>query len=94
MGAFHGGISEQWNYMLAGYRCKAVPRYKWRRNTAKEFPVKLGLQSETPCTMTLPRGSTFSNHPRFLDRFSISHQPEKCLFLHSFALCLNASFYW
>jgi hypothetical protein len=28
VGEFHGGISEQWNYMLAGYRCKAVPRYE------------------------------------------------------------------
>jgi hypothetical protein len=50
VGAFHRGVSEPLNYMVAAYRCKA-------------------------------------------DGFPISGQPGKCPFLHSFARCLDASFY-
>jgi hypothetical protein len=41
VGAFHGGVSEPLNYMLAGYRCKVAPNYDWRRGSPKARVARL-----------------------------------------------------
>jgi hypothetical protein len=45
VGAFHGGVSEPLNYMLAAYRCKAVPTYV-RASITQIFDCACVLESE------------------------------------------------